>query len=104
LAIGLWTSILSLYIRDLSQIIIQVTNFLIFITPVFYPGTIVPENFRFILYINPVAGIIEYSRAAFFNSPIPDKGYLIGFGIILLLFISAIFIFKRLEKKISDLL
>lgn len=104
LAIGLWTSILSLYIRDLSQIIIQITNFLIFVTPVFYPGTIVPDKFRLILYLNPIAGIIEYSRAAFFNSPLPDNGYLIGFGIILLLFISAIFIFKRLEKKITDLL
>lgn len=104
LAVGLWTSILSLYIRDLSQIIIQVTNFLIFITPVFYPGTIVPENFRFILYINPIAGIIEYSRAALFCTAIPDNGYLIGFAIVFILFISAIFIYKNLEKKITDLL
>jgi lipopolysaccharide transport system permease protein len=104
LAVGLWTSILSLYIRDLSQIIIQITNFVIFITPVFYPGTIVPENFRFILYINPVAGIIEYSRAALFCTAIPDNGYLIGFAIVFILFISAIFIYKNLEKKITDLL
>ena len=104
LAVGLWTSILSLYIRDLSQIIIQITNFVIFITPVLYPGTIVPENFRFILYINPVAGIIEYSRAALFCTAIPDNGYLIGFAIVFILFISAIFIYKNLEKKITDLL
>ena len=77
---------------------------MIFITPVFYPGTIVPESFRFILYINPVAGIIEYSRAVLFSTAIPDKGYLIGFAIVFILFVSAIFIYKNLEKKITDLL
>lgn len=104
LAIGLWTSILSLYIRDLSQIIIQVTNFLIFVTPVFYPGTIVPDNFRFVLYLNPVAGIIEYFRAILFGTSLPDKEYLIGFGIILALFITAVLVYKRIEKQITDLL
>jgi len=104
LGVGLWSSILSLYIRDLSQIIIQVTNFLIFVTPVFYPGTIVPENFRFILYINPVAGVIEYFRWALLGGNLPDIGYLIGIGIGLILFISAVLYFKKIEKQITDLL
>jgi lipopolysaccharide transport system permease protein len=104
LAIGLWTSILSLYIQDLSHIIIQVTNLLIFVTPVFYPGTIVPDSFKFILYLNPVAGVIEYFRAVLFNTSLPDKGYFIGFALVLVLFITAIFIYKRIEKQITDLL
>ncbi len=104
LAIGLWTSILSLYIRDLGHIIIQITNFLIFVTPVFYPGTIVPDNFRLILYLNPVAGLIEFFRAILFNTTLPDMGYLIGFIIVLILFVSAIGVYKRLEKQITDLL
>lgn len=104
LAVGLWTSIMSLYIRDLSQIIVQVTNFLIFVTPVFYPGTIVPENFRIILYINPVAGLIEYSRAFIFGTSMPDMGYILGFGIVLILFITAIIFYKKIEKDITDML
>lgn len=104
LALGLWTSILSLYIRDLSQIIIQITNFLIFVTPVFYPGTIVPTNFRFVLYLNPVAGVIEYFRAILFGNKLPEPEYLIGFAIILILFVSAILVYKRIEKQITDLL
>jgi lipopolysaccharide transport system permease protein len=104
LALGLWTSILSLYIRDLSQIIIQITNFLIFVTPVFYPGTIVPDNFKFILYLNPVAGVIEYFRAILFGSNLPETGYLMGFGIIAVLLISAVMVYKRIEIQITDLL
>ncbi|MDD2634972.1 MAG: ABC transporter permease [Bacteroidales bacterium] len=104
LSVGLWISILSLYIRDLSQIIMQITNFLIFVTPVFYPGTIVPDNFKFILYLNPVAGTIEYFRAILFGSALPENEYLIGFAIIIVLFISAIIVYKRIEKQITDLL
>ena len=77
---------------------------MIFVTPVFYPGTIVPDNFRFILYLNPVAGIIEYFRAILFGNALPDNGYLIGFAIITVLFVSAIFVYKRIEKQITDLL
>lgn len=104
LTLGLWASILSIYIRDLSQIVIQITNFLIFVTPVFYPGTIVPEKFKLIMYINPVAGIIEYFRAILFGTDLPEAGYLIGFGIILVLFVAAIIVYKRIEKQITDLL
>jgi lipopolysaccharide transport system permease protein len=101
--IGLWISILSLFIRDLGYIIIQIINFLIFATPVFYPGTIIPNQYKIILYINPVAGIIEYTRAAVF-SEMPDIRYCIGFGFSLLLFISGIIFFKKFEKKITDML
>ena len=102
--IGLWISFISLFSMDTARISAQLTNFLIFITPVFYPGTIIPENFKFILYINPVAGIIEYSRWSLLDAPLPDCKYLIGIGIILVLTISIFFIFKKYEKKISDLL
>ena len=102
--IGLWISFISLFSMDTARISAQLTNFLIFITPVFYPGTIIPENFKFILYINPVAGIIEYSRWSLLGTHLPDFKYLIGIGIILVLAISIFFIFKKYEKKISDLL
>ena len=102
--IGLWISFISLFSMDTTRIAAQLTNFLIFITPVFYPGTIIPENFKFILYINPVAGIIEYSRWALLGTPLPDCKYLIGIAIIAILAVPIFFIFKKYEKKISDLL
>ena len=102
--VGLWISFISLFSMDTTRIAAQLTNFLIFITPVFYPGTIIPENFKFILYINPVAGIIEYSRWSLLGMPLPDHKYLIGIAIIAILAIPIFFIFKKYEKKISDLL
>ncbi len=102
--IGLCISFVSLFSMDTARISAQLTNFLIFITPVFYPETIIPENFKFILYINPVAGIIEYSRWSLLGAPLPDCKYLIGIALTICLAISAFFIFKKYEKRISDLL
>ncbi len=104
LSIALWISIISLYIRDLGNIIIQLTNFIIFVTPVFYPGTIVPEGFRIILFLNPLAGIIETMRWALFGHGLPDSGYLLGIIPVAVFMVSGFFIFKKIEKKITDLL
>ena len=102
--IGLWISFISLFSMDTSRIAAQLTNFLIFITPVFYPETIIPENFKFILYINPAAGIIEYTRWSLLGTALPDNKYMIGIALIAILAISIFFIFKKYEKRISDML
>lgn len=104
LAISMWVSIVSLYIRDVGNIIVQLTGFLIFVTPVFYPATIIPEHLKIIMHINPVAGVIEYFRAFLFANSMPENAYLIGFGLALVLLVSGFYVYKRLEKNISDLL
>lgn len=103
-AIGLWISFLSLFSMDTARIAVQLTNFLIFITPVFYPETIIPEGFKWIMYINPIAGIIEYTRWSLLGTNMPDLRYLIGIGIMLILGLSIFFIYKKYEKRISDML
>lgn len=103
-SIGLFISFISLFSMDTTRIAAQLTNFLIFITPVFYPDTIIPENFKFILYINPVAGIIEYARWSLLGTPLPDFKYLIGIAFTICLAIAVFFIFKKYEKRITDLM
>lgn len=103
-SIGLWVSFLSLFSMDSTRIIVQLTNFLIFITPVFYPGTIIPDSLKWILYLNPIAGIIEYSRWSLIGMSLPDCRYLAGIAIILVMFVAIFFIYKKYEKKISDML
>lgn len=104
LAVGLWLSILSMYFRDIGYIIMQLVNFSVFITPVFYPESIIPDEFKFFLYINPVAGVIEYIRVAIFNVGDFNYYYFFGFAFAIVLFISAIWVYKRIEGKIADLL
>lgn len=102
--IGLWISFLSLFSMDMARIAVQLTNFLIFITPVFYPETIIPDGFKWIMFINPIAGIIEYSRWSLLGTAMPDIRYLTGLGLILILGLVIFFIYKKYEKRISDML
>jgi len=103
LSVGLWTSIISLYFRDISHVLVQLVSFFIFITPVFYPGTIIPQHLKILLYINPMAGTIEVFRSLFFQYYF-DKGYYIGFALSFVLFVTALFYYKKIDKKITDLL
>jgi len=67
LSIGLWLSAITIKYRDIYHFIPYVIGISIFITPVLYPVTMVPENIKFIIYLNPMAGIIEGYRFLILN-------------------------------------
>lgn len=102
--IGLWVSLVSLYHRDMGKILVQLIQFSFFITPVFFSGTIIPDAFKFVLYINPVAASIELFRASLFENMPFDMGFLIGLGIGFFILITGLLFFKKLEPKITDML
>jgi lipopolysaccharide transport system permease protein len=56
-------SSLSVYLRDLSQVMIIVTRALLFLTPIFYPLSAVPEKYRLFIYLNPLSFLVEQSRS-----------------------------------------
>ncbi len=102
--IGLCVSMVSLYHREMGKILVQLIQFSFFITPVFFPGTIIPDTYRFILYINPVAAIMELFRASLFINMPFDKGFLIGLGIGLFILLFGFLFFKKQEPQITDML
>ncbi len=104
LSITFWVSALSIRYRDFFQIIPYIIGFGMFVTPVFYPGTMIPEEYNFFLYFNPMAGVLECLRWSITNSAVPNIRYLLGFIPVLILFISGIVYFKKIEHKIADLI
>lgn len=104
IAVGLWISLFSLFVRDISNIILQITNFLIFITPVFYPSAIIPAQFKIVLYLNPIAGLIEFTRAILLCTDMPGPSHLIGILPVVLLFVTGLYMYKKYEKRISDMI
>lgn len=102
--IGLWVSMVSLYHRDMGKILVQLIQFSFFITPVFFPGTIIPDAYRFVLYINPVAAVMELFRSSLFVNMPFDTGFLIGLGVGLIFLITGFLFFKKHELKIADML
>lgn len=69
---------LGVFLRDVGKIINMVTIILMFLSPVFYPVTAVPEQLRPIIMANPLTFIIEQSREVLIWGHIPDW---IGLGI-----------------------
>jgi lipopolysaccharide transport system permease protein len=69
---------LGVFIRDVSQTIGIITTIMMFLSPVFYPVTSVPERFRMFIMVNPLTFIIEQSREVLIWGHLPDW---IGLGI-----------------------
>lgn len=63
---------LGVYLRDVGQFIGLLTTVLMFLSPIFYPITSMPEAYRPLLYANPVALVIEQTRAALYFGERPD--------------------------------
>jgi lipopolysaccharide transport system permease protein len=102
LSISLWLSALTIRFRDLQIIIPYLIGFGIFVTPVFFPGTMVPENYAWVLFLNPMAGIIAGLRWCFLSAEAPSVYYFAGFVPFFVLFLSGLFYFRKMEIVIPD--
>ena len=63
---------LGVYLRDVQQLVGILTQVLFFMTPIFYPISIVPENLRWVLEINPLSAVVEQTRRLFLYGQMPD--------------------------------
>lgn len=104
LTISIWASLLSLRKRDILNFLPHIFTVGIWLTPVFYPSTIIPQKFEFIVYFNPIAGLIEWMRFIIFKISIPNPLYLLSFSITIILFITGLIKFKNIEGEISEII
>lgn len=63
---------LGVFLRDVSQIIGVITTALMFLSPIFYPASAFPQEFRFVLYLNPITTAVEHARIVLFWGQAPD--------------------------------
>lgn len=106
LGVGFWTSALSIRYRDLQQVLPFVLQLVFFLTPVAYSGSLlnsmIPEQWHFLIYLNPMAGIIDNFRTLLYATPF-DPATLISYGSALLLFVSGALYFQKVEMRIADI-
>ena len=98
-------SSLGVYLRDLTQLIGILTTILMFLSPIFYPVSALPENFQFYVNLNPLAPVIEQSRQVLFWGVVPS---LLEYAICLIVafFIAVLgFIwFQKTRKGFADVI
>jgi lipopolysaccharide transport system permease protein len=105
LALGIWLSALTIRFRDFQYVIPFMVQIGLYLTPVAYPSSLIPDQYKSLYYLNPMAGVIDGFRWSLLNTPLPETRYLIYSAcIIVLLFISAIFYFKKVESTIADII
>ena len=102
LSISFWLSALTIKNRDLLHVIPFLVNLGIWLTPVFYPATLIPEQYSFLIYLNPMAGVIAGFRWTLIGDVIPSVYYLAGIIPVFILFISGCKYFIHTENQIAD--
>lgn len=102
--VGMWTSALNVKYRDVRYALPFLIQLGMFATPIIYPATLVPERWRWLLWLNPLSGQIEAYRAAFFGKPFDWLALLISTVLTLAVLLYAALTFKRMEKSFADII
>lgn len=102
-AVSLWLSALNVEYRDVRYTIPFLTQFWLFLTPIAYPSSLVPEKWRMIYGLNPMAGVVEGFRWALLGtSSVSWTIISASTVIVILLLISGLMYFKRMERTFAD--
>jgi lipopolysaccharide transport system permease protein len=104
LGVGLWLSALNVQFRDVRYIVPFLAQLWLFATPIAYPSSLIPEPWRTLYGLNPMAGVVEGFRWALLGTatapgPIMIVSALISLGLL----VGGAFYFRRLERTFADI-
>jgi lipopolysaccharide transport system permease protein len=103
LAVGLWLSALNVQYRDVRHIIPFLTQVWLFVTPIAYPSTLVPQKWRPLYGLNPMAGIVDGFRWALLGTTEISWALVIASLLATLaLFTGGLIYFRHMEKSFAD--
>jgi lipopolysaccharide transport system permease protein len=102
LGVGMWLSALNVKYRDIRFALPFIVQLWMFISPVFYPSSILPEKWRFLFQLNPLTGIIDGYRSSLFGRPIDWTTLAVSTVITIVLLVYASYSFRRMEKTFAD--
>lgn len=96
---------LGVYIRDIGQMMGVLTTVLLFMSPIFYPASMLPEPYQTIIYLNPLTFVIEQARDVLMWGNVPNwSGMAIAYVVSLLVAWLGFFWFQKTRKGFADVL
>jgi len=104
LAAGTWLSSLNVRYRDVRYTIPFLTQIWLFSTPIAYSSSIVPERWRSLYGLNPMAGVVEGFRWGLLGKKPPSLHMvMVSAGVVVLLLIGGLIYFRRTERTFADI-
>jgi lipopolysaccharide transport system permease protein len=101
----LWLSALNVQYRDVRYAVPFLSQIWLFVTPIAYPSSLIGEPWRTVLGLNPMAGVVEGFRWALLGTaPAPGPLVLASSGAALVLLISGLYFFRRVEDNFADII
>lgn len=103
-SVSLFLAAVNVRFRDVKFIIPFVLQVWLFISPVFYPSSWIPEQWKYVFAINPLTGCLDGLRHILFGTPLNTVTFLISLFVTVVLFLISITVFRRMEDDFADLL
>jgi lipopolysaccharide transport system permease protein len=106
MGVGLWMAALNVEYRDFRFIVPFILQFGLYISPVGFKSSIVPEQWRLLYSLNPMVGVIDGFRWAIIggNSKIYVPGFTLSLALVILLLVSGIWYFRKVERTFADII
>lgn len=105
LGVGMFFAALNVKYRDVKQIVPFLLSVGLFVTPVIYPVTSIPQKFQWLLYLNPMTAIINMMRSSFLHtSPINWPLTYLSLAVCMIAFIIGFAYFKSTEREFADII
>jgi lipopolysaccharide transport system permease protein len=103
MAVGLWLSALNVRYRDVKYITPFLIQFWLYATPIAYSSTLIPQEWRALYGLNPMTGVVEGFRWALLGQQASFSSMLfISIGVVVILFITSLIYFQRMELTFAD--
>ena len=103
LGVGLWLSAMNVQFRDIRYTVGFIVQIWLYATPIAYPSSMIPEQWRALQGLNPMAGVVEGFRWALLGTDTaPGPMLMISVPVALVLLISGALYFRRMEKTFAD--
>lgn len=103
---GLWLTALNVKYRDFRYIVPFIVQFGLYISPVGFSSTVVPEKWRLLYSINPMVGVIDGFRWAILGGDVKIfwPGFFISLALVGIIFFTGIWYFRKTEKTFADVI
>jgi lipopolysaccharide transport system permease protein len=107
LGFGLWLSALNVRYRDVGYLAPFVVQLWMYLTPVVYASTLIPERWRFLLSLNPMTAVVEGFRRALLGPGVSDVSLspglvAISVAVALAVLVSGLVFFRTTERSFAD--